>query len=72
VAEVFNRIAIERVRAILHASNLPKRLWGEALRHVVWLKNRTSTLAVASKTPNEVVTGNKTNLSKLQELGRKI
>jgi hypothetical protein len=36
---------------------------------VVWLKNRTSTLAVASKTPHEVVTGNKPNLSKLPEWG---
>jgi hypothetical protein len=69
VAEVFNRIGIEQVRAILHASGLPKRLWGEALHHVVWLKNRASTAAVASKTPHEVVTGTKLDLSKLLEWG---
>jgi transposase InsO family protein len=67
VAEVFNRIYLERVHAILHASGLPKFLWGEAVRHVVWLKNRTSTAVVAAKTPIEVVTGKKPNLAELPE-----
>jgi transposase InsO family protein len=69
VAEVLNRVVTERMRAILHASGLPKFLWGEAVRHVIWLKNRTSTVAVASKTPHEVVTGKKPNLSMLPEWG---
>ena len=69
VAEVLNRIGLERTRAILHASGLPKYMWGEALRHVIWLKNRTSTVAVASKTPFEAVTGKKPNLAKLPEWG---
>jgi hypothetical protein len=69
VAEVLNCIGLERTRAILHASGLPKFLWGEALRHVVWLKNRTSTVAVTSKTPIKVVTGKKPNLAKLPEWG---
>ena len=64
-----NRVGLERTRAILHASDLPKFLWGEALRHVIWLKNRTSTVAVASKTPIEVVTGKKPNLAKFPEWG---
>ena len=52
VSERLNGVALQRVRAILHASGLPKFLWGEALRHVIWLKNRTSTKAVPSgKTP---------------------
>ena len=55
------------MRAILHASGLPKFLWGEAVRHVVWLKNRTLTAAVAAKTPIEVVTGKKPDLAKLPE-----
>jgi len=33
VAEVLNRVVVERMRAILHARGLPKFLWGEALRH---------------------------------------
>ena len=43
IAERLNRTLVERTRAILHASGLPKNLWGEAIRHVVWLKNRTPT-----------------------------
>ena len=39
VAEVLNRVIVERMRAILHASGLLKFLWGEAVRHVIWLKN---------------------------------
>lgn len=42
VAERRNRTIVERIRALLHASGLPKSLWGEAARHVVWLMNRTN------------------------------
>lgn len=38
-AERLNGILLEKVRAMLHASGLPKFLWGEAIRHAVWLKN---------------------------------
>jgi hypothetical protein len=37
VAERFNRVILERVRAMLHASGLPHFLWAEAARHAVWL-----------------------------------
>jgi len=70
VSERLNGVALQRVRAILHASGLPKALWGEAVRHIIWLKNRTSTKAVPSgKTPYELVTGKKPNLSELREWG---
>jgi hypothetical protein len=39
VAEVLNHRLFERVRAILHHSQLPKSLWGEAVMFTVWLKN---------------------------------
>jgi len=51
VAEHCNRMIVEQVQALLHASGLPKFLWGEAACHVVWLMNRTSTKAVDGKTP---------------------
>ena len=35
VAEHHNRMIIKRIRALLHASRLPKNLWGEAAQHVV-------------------------------------
>ncbi|KZS90631.1 hypothetical protein SISNIDRAFT_383293, partial [Sistotremastrum niveocremeum HHB9708] len=34
---------------------LPLSLWGEAIRHAVWLKNRTSTRALPGKTPYEML-----------------
>jgi transposase InsO family protein len=70
VAERLNRTLLERTRALLHASGLPKFLWGEAINHVVWLKNRTTSKALPSgKTPYELVYGRKPDLSGLHEWG---
>ncbi len=43
VSERLNRTLIEKVRAMLHDSQLLKFLWGEALNYAVYLKNRTWT-----------------------------
>jgi hypothetical protein len=43
IAEHLNRTLMEKVCTLLHTSGLPQNLWGEALRHSTWLKNRTST-----------------------------
>ena len=43
VAERRNRTIIECIQALLHVSGLPRTMWGEAARHVVWLMNRCST-----------------------------
>ena len=72
VAERLNRTLIERVRALLHASQLPMALWGEALMHVVWLKNWTSTKSLLGHTPYEALTKEKPDLSKLHEWGEHI
>jgi hypothetical protein len=72
VAERRNRTIVERIRALLHASGLPKFLWGEAARHVVWLMNRTSTKAVEGMTPFEAAFGRKPNLKDVREWGEKI
>ena len=39
VAECCNQTIVEQIHTLLHASSLPKFLWGEAVRHVVWLMN---------------------------------
>ena len=73
VAESLNRRLLERVRAILHHSDLPKNLWAEALRFSVWLKNRASTRALGNNTtPYEKLYGNKPNLSGVPEWGQLI
>jgi len=72
VAERRNRTILECVQALLHASGLPRFLWGEAAHHVVWLMNRVSTKAVEGKTPHEAVFGVKPNLKDLREWGEKV
>src|SRR5882762_222356 len=57
---------------MLHASQLPKFLWGEAMKHAVYLKNRTSTKALDGKTPYEAFFGKKPNLTDLHEFGSKV
>ncbi|KAG2067335.1 hypothetical protein BDR04DRAFT_976296, partial [Suillus decipiens] len=57
---------------MLHDSNLPRTLWGEAVRHAVWLKNRTPTKALNGGTPLEAATGKKPNLSRLCAWGSKV
>src|SRR5882672_1152324 len=63
VAEWLNRTLLERVRAMLHATQLPKGLWGEVLMHAVWLKNRTLTRALEHTTPHEALIGAKPDLA---------
>jgi hypothetical protein len=72
VSERRNRTIAERIRALLHASGLPKYLWGEAARHVVWLLNRTTTKAIDGMTPYEAAFGKKPNLRNLREWGEKV
>ena len=72
VAERRNRTIAERIHALLHASGLPKSLWGEAARHVVWLLNRTPTKAVKGKTPFEAAFGMKPDMSGVREWGDKV
>jgi hypothetical protein len=72
VAERRNRTIVERIRALLHASGLPRYLWGEAVRHVVWLMNRTGTKAVPGMTPYEAAYGKKPDLSEVREWGDKV
>src|SRR5271168_196197 len=57
---------------MLHASGLPKFLWGEAVKHAIYLKNRTSTKAFNGKTFFEVFEGSKPNLRGLPEFGCKV
>ena len=69
IAERLNRTLLERMRAFTHSSGLPKVLWGEALRHATWLKNRTGTRALDGKTPFEALYGRPPDLSALRAWG---
>ena len=72
VAEHCNQTIGEQLRALLHASSLPKFLWGEAACHIVWLLNRTMTKAVEGMTPFEATFGEKPDLKNVCEWGEKV
>ena len=69
IAEQLNRTLLEHIRAFTHSSRLPKSLWGEALRHATWLKNRTAMRALDGKTPFKALYGRPPDLSALQMWG---
>src|SRR4051812_32262179 len=60
---------MERTKAILAESNLPKILWMEIAETVVYLKNRSPTRSIKGKTPYEAWFGKKPNLPHLRVIG---
>lgn len=72
VAERANRTIAEKVRAMLQEAGLPVKFWAEATNTAIYLKNRSPTIAVRNKTPEEVWTGRKTDLSHLKVFGCKV
>lgn len=67
-AERLNRTLMERVRAMLADSGAPHHLWTEALATVVYTRNRLLS-ARQTKTPWELFTGTKPNVSHLRVFG---
>ncbi len=66
IAERSNGYLMDMTRAFLISSGLPKYLWAEAHWHAEWVYNRTPTKAIPSgKTPFEMATGRKPNISGL-------
>ena len=72
VAESLNRRLAEHICTVLHHSGLPKSLWGKAVYHATWLKNRTSTQAIGNITPHERLYGEKLNLGRIPEWGQRV
>ena len=56
----------EATHTLLIASGLPCYLWAEARAHACWIQNRTPTRALDGKTPYEMMTGRKPNLTGIQ------
>ncbi|GBE84202.1 hypothetical protein SCP_0601800 [Sparassis crispa] len=72
ISEHLNRTVAEKGHAMLIAAGLPRFLWGEAVLHAIYLKNRTSTKALNGRTPYEAVTGDLPDLSGIPEWGARI
>ncbi|KAH9952523.1 hypothetical protein BC827DRAFT_1149047, partial [Russula dissimulans] len=47
-------------------------MWAEAVKHAIWLKNRTSTRALGSVTPYEKLYGEKPNFMDVPEWGETV
>ena len=69
VAERMNRTLVETVRSMLSCTNLPHKVWGEALSTEAYLRNRSLTKAVKGQTPYVAWTGKKPKVDHLRILG---
>ena len=69
VAERKNRTIVDVVRAMLHDQRLPKFLWVEATNTAIYVKNRCPHQALGSKTPKEMFTGKKPDISHFRIFG---
>lgn len=70
ICERMNRTLADRVRAMLLETNLPKYLWGEAIRCAAYTINRSPTKALRGDTPAKIWYG-KNNLEKIRVFGSK-
>ena len=69
VAERNFRTLFERVRAVLYHGKMTHGFWGEAINYVCYLKNRSPTKRLKDKTPYEIWTGDKPNVSNVRIFG---
>ena len=67
-AERLNRTLLDKVRPMLEDAHLPKSLWAEALATANYLRNR-SPVSGRDKTPIELLTGTKPDVSHLRIFG---
>lgn len=70
VTERLNRTLLDKVRSMFVDTNLPKSLWGKAVRCAVYQLNRSPTRALNGKIPGEIFLG-KENLKKMRIFGSK-
>ncbi|KAG8475835.1 hypothetical protein CXB51_032770 [Gossypium anomalum] len=64
-----NRTIIEKVRCMFSNTNLPKSFWAKAASTACFLLNRSPSVAIEKKTPQEVWSGKSANYSDLKILG---
>ncbi|KAG8501234.1 hypothetical protein CXB51_003342 [Gossypium anomalum] len=60
---------MEKVRCMLSNANIPKSFWGEATSTIFFLINRSSSVAIEKKTPQEVWFSNPNDYSDLKIFG---
>ena len=60
---------METLKTMIHDQDLPMHLWAEATRTFVYVHNRLSHNALGFKTPEEMYTGKKLEVSHLEIFG---
>ncbi|KAJ0532731.1 putative RNA-directed DNA polymerase [Helianthus annuus] len=69
VVERRNRTVVEMTRSLLKTMSVPDQMWGEAVRHSVYLLNRILTKSVKAATPYEVLKKRKPILTDVKVFG---
>jgi hypothetical protein len=69
VAERKNRTIMEEVKTMIHDQDLPMCLWAEATMTTVYVQSQLSHSALGLKTPEEMFTGKKLEVSHLKIFG---
>lgn len=64
-----NRSVVEKARCMLYDAELDKKFWAEACHTAVYLHNRTVSSVLEGKTPYELWTGMKPDLSNIRIFG---
>lgn len=72
VAERANRTIIEKAKCMLFDSDLEKKFWAEACNTAAYIMNRTPRVRLENKTPIEMWSGEKPNVSNLRIFGSKM
>jgi hypothetical protein len=69
VVERKSRTIMEAVKTMIHDQDLPMHLWAETIRTTVYIQNKLSHSALGFKTPKEMFTGKKPEVSHLKIFG---
>ena len=71
IAERENRFVVETVRSMLHAKDLPIKLWAEAVNTAEYILNRTGPSLMEGKTPYELWYGKPAKVDHLRVFSTK-
>jgi hypothetical protein len=69
LVEKLNGVLVNKMRAAMHAADLPNRLWPEVLQYIVDIDNMSPTRALQGKTPSEKLLGTVPNVAKIRVCG---
>jgi len=71
-AERYNRSIMNTARCLLSEAKVNHRFWPEVIKTAAYLKNRTLANTLENKTPHEILTGKKPNISNLRLYGSRV